>query len=114
MLKPPTSPTKLSAERSIQRYDLYVDGPGVTILNQCDVFSSDCFLFLFGVGDGISQLHHQSILRHFEKIPGRLASRKIEIRRQVSPELNDMHCFVDDDTWSSEARRKQYPIDSLG
>ena len=53
-------------------------------------------LRLSGGSDRLTQARYQAFARHFQKVLGRLARRKLEVRSCVAPDLNDVHIIVND------------------
>ena len=49
-----------------------------------------------GSSDRLTQACDQAFARHFQKILGRLARRKLEVRSGAAPNLNDVHIIVND------------------
>ena len=49
-----------------------------------------------GSSDRLTQTRDQAFARQFQKILGRLARRKLEVRSCAAPDLNDVHLIVND------------------
>jgi hypothetical protein len=56
---------------------------------------------LSGSSDRLSQTRNQAFAHQFRKLMSRLARRELEVRRRVTPHLNDIQLVVNDDAWRS-------------
>ena len=66
-----------------------------TVLDPESVLSG-CGVGMSGSSDRLAQARNQAFARQFQKILGRLARRKLEVRSRAAPDLNDVHIVVND------------------